>query len=141
MFEIPQSNVFNIQAYCNQYDPPLKYELRVLLWNDINKLRSTWGFDKDGNYQATLRKLAIGKWDDLFKSGTDAPANIHRWVEMEDLIANQEGINIYKVKKSADDNISDLDEAQLESTTQDEKERKADPEFISFMNNGGFKLA
>jgi len=131
MFDIPQSNVFNIHAYCNQYDSPIKYELSVLLWNDINKLRSTWGFDKDGNYQATMRKLAIEKWDDLFKKGTDAPANFHRWIEMDDLIANYEGINNYQVKQNSDDDIPELDKNAT----------RANPEFTSFMNNGRFRLA
>jgi len=61
--------------------------LTILLSNNVKKLRSKWGFGKEGSYQATLKKSSVEKWDGLFKSGIEIPKNIQTWDEMEVMIA------------------------------------------------------
>jgi hypothetical protein len=119
--------------------------LTILLSKNINKLRSTWGFGKDGTYQATLRKVVLEKWDNLFKSKIEVPSNFERWTEMENALAKEEKILSYDAKPSIEqddeDNDKNNDDIQTKNKNGDKKrKKKAESEFVDFLDNSKYTI-
>lgn len=96
----------------------------------MNKFRSKWGIDKNGSYQATLRKSSIEKWDGLFKIGLEVPINIEVWYEMEEMIAKEEGNNNYESPDDYDNVI----------IANKKRKKGKENDFVSFVDNNSFKI-
>jgi hypothetical protein len=130
--------MIHFQAYCNKYDSPIKFSLTILLSNNINKLRSTWGLGQGGNYQATLRKVVFEKWEELYKGGVETPTNFERWVEVENIIEKEE--KIYN-NDDSHPNLEQQDDEEIlktnnkKETGKRKKKTGKDSEFLDFLNN------
>jgi len=135
--------MIHFEAYCNSYDPPIKYSSTILLSKNINKLRSMWGLSEGGNYQATLRKVVFEKWDDLYKGGVETPTNFERWVEVENIIDKEE-----KIFNNHDSltNLEQQDDGEIFKTHNNKESGKRkkttgkDSEFHDFLNNSKFTI-
>ena len=107
-------NMFYFKGYCVLGDVPIKFELNLELFADVNKEESTWDFSSVGRFQITLKKqMSQMYWDRLLR---DAAENIHNmkvWFEMRAKFEDQ--LQSY---------MDEDDEAEYKRET-DEIEKKA----------------
>jgi len=76
-------NMAYFKGYCVLGDVPIKFELNLELFQDVNKEESSWDFSSVGRFQLTLKKnMANMYWDRLLKDPNDNPTNMKVWFEM-----------------------------------------------------------
>jgi hypothetical protein len=76
-------NLLVFTAYCVLGDVPIKFELNLELFVDVNKEETQYFFSSVGRYQLNLKKSQGGMyWDRLLKEGVDNPPNMKVWWEM-----------------------------------------------------------
>lgn len=110
------ANLVVFSAYCVLGDIPIKFELNLELFTDINREESTWGFGSVGRYALTLKKKTPQMyWDQLLKIGNESPSNMKVWWEMREKFASE--IDKYMAE--------DEDEEFDRQTREHEKEMKA----------------
>ena len=108
-------------GYCVLGDIPIKFELNLDLWQEINKEESTHGFGSVGRYQLTLRKKQTGMyWDKLLRDGVDLPQNMKVWFEMKSKFEDQ--IQHYE---DDDENLEfDKKVEEIKKEAKEERKRK-----------------
>jgi len=76
-------NMFYFKGYCVLGDIPIRFELNLELFQDINKEESTWDFSSVGRFVVTLKK-SMGNmyWDRLLKDQNERLQNMKVWFEM-----------------------------------------------------------
>jgi small-conductance mechanosensitive channel len=76
-------NLVVFTAYCVLGDIPIKFELPLDLFTNVNKEESNWFFSSVGRYQLNLKKEQPQMyWDRLLRTGVEAPPNMKVWWEM-----------------------------------------------------------
>jgi hypothetical protein len=109
------------KAYCVLGDVPIKFNLPIEFWQEINREESTHGFGSVGRYQFTLKKLTGGMyWDKLLKDGSDLPNNMKVWWEMREKYIDQ-------IQQYIDDDEEEefkKETARIEKKVRDKKKKK-----------------
>ena len=104
-------------AYCSIGDVPIKFDLNLNLFDEVVKLRSTWGVASAQKFHATLRKSDQNEdWDSFLKEGSEQLNNLQKWFEMDE-----------KFKESEDDkqnNDDDEDDDEIIETKSKKKNRR-----------------
>lgn len=107
-------NMFYFKGYCVLGDIPIKFELNLELFQDVNKEESTWDFSSVGRFHVTLKKqMANMYWDRLLRDPNEHPSNMKVWFEMRSKFEDQ--LQSY---------MDEDDEAEFKKQTE-EIERKA----------------
>ncbi len=107
-------NMFYFKGYCVLGDIPIKFELNLELFQDVNKDESIWDFSSVGRFHVTLKKqMANMYWDRLLRDANEHPTNMKIWFEMRTKFEDQ--LQAY---------MDEDDEAEFKKQT-DEIERKA----------------
>jgi hypothetical protein len=76
-------NMVYFKGYCVLGDVPIKFELNLELFADVDKEGSTWDFSSVGRFQLTLKKqMAQMYWDRLLRDPNENPHNMKVWFEM-----------------------------------------------------------
>lgn len=77
-------NMFYFKGYCVLGDVPIKFELNLELFADVNKEESSWDSSSVGRFQLTLKKnIPQMYWDRLLRDPNEKPNNMKVWFEMQ----------------------------------------------------------
>lgn len=78
-------NMVYFKGYCVLGDVPIKFELNLELFHEINKEESTWDLSSVGRFQLNLKKtMPQMYWDRLLRDANDNPKNMKIWFEMRE---------------------------------------------------------
>lgn len=76
-------NMFYFKGYCVIGDIPIKFELNLELFQDVNKDESIWDFSSVGRFVVTLKKQMPNMyWDRLLRDQNEHVQNMKVWFEM-----------------------------------------------------------
>ncbi len=87
--EIYKNMVF-FKGYCVLGDVPIKFELNLELYQNINKEESSWDLSSVGRFQLSLKKgMSNMYWDRLLKDANENIPNMKVWFEMRAKYENE----------------------------------------------------
>lgn len=82
-------SIVSFNADCVLGDVPIKFELNLNLYDDIDRDASVFSHNSVGRYQMTLRKKKVDYWKRLLKNEEDINSNMKIWMEMKEKYENQ----------------------------------------------------
>jgi hypothetical protein len=85
-----QASILDLSAYCIQADIPIKFELKMPFFVDVNPVESNHSEQSNGRYTFSLLKGQTGMyWDRLVKEVSDYPKHTRLWLEMHEKYKHQ----------------------------------------------------
>jgi hypothetical protein len=114
--ELTESHL-SIEAYCNEQDNFLKFNVEIELWADVNVTSLIWEYQPVGKHYISFQKEnKPGRWRQLQREGDEKPALLKLWFEKhqkfhyqlheheDDDITDYEGHNLIDVREEGDPN-------------------------------------
>lgn len=82
--DISYDKILTFSGFCTLGDVPIKYELSLKLFGELNRLQSSWQENSVGKFLLNLKKKQINNWPSLLRDGELPPANMQVWLEMQE---------------------------------------------------------
>lgn len=79
-----EGSSIDFQAFCVQGDVPIKFNLALELFGNVDKSQSIFSSTSVGRYQLTLKKDEPVYWKSLLAKGVDSPPNMRMWLEIRE---------------------------------------------------------
>jgi hypothetical protein len=117
-------NLVIFTAYCVLGDVPIKFQLNLELFADVNKEESSYFFSSVGRYQLNLKKGTEQMyWDKLLREGVDSPPNMKVWWEMRAKYEDE----IKSYMDEDDENEFNKQMEEIEKPKKKKKQQKSEP--------------
>jgi hypothetical protein len=114
-------NMLFFKGYCVLGDIPIKFELNLEMFQNINKDESTWDFSSVGRFQLTLKKEMAGMyWDRLLKNAEENLNNMKVWFEMRAKYEDE----LKSYMEEDDENEFKREEEQIKKSAKEKRKRK-----------------
>lgn len=125
--DISYDKILEFSGYCTLGDVPIKFELSLKLFGEINRLQSSWHASSVGKFLINLKKKPLGNsnnnnWPSLLRDGEAQPYNMQVWLEMQEQFDKKE-----EQESEADEQEEeelDYDELMAEKNKNKKKKRR-----------------
>lgn len=88
--DISYDKIFAFSGFCTLGDVPIKFELSLKLFGEINRLQSSWQENSVGKFLLNLKKKTGNTWPSLLRDEEMPPANMQVWLEMQEQFDKKE---------------------------------------------------
>jgi len=82
--DISYDKILYFSGFCTIGDVPIKFELSLKLFGEINRLQSSWQENSVGKFLLNLKKKTGNSWPSLLRDEEVPPANMQVWLEMQE---------------------------------------------------------
>jgi hypothetical protein len=107
--DISYDKILSFSGYCFLGDVPIKFEMDLKLFEEINRLNSSWNSISVGKFMINLKKKHFEKWPSLLRDGENIPNNQHLWLERQQEFDEIESKDKDNSKKEHDDDDDDYE--------------------------------
>lgn len=109
--DISYDKIFSFSGFCTLGDVPIKFDLALKLFGEINRLQSSWQENSVGKFLLNLKKKNGNNWPSLIRDEELPPANMQVWLEMQEQFDKKE---------------KELEEAEDSEDSQEEVDEEGD---------------
>jgi hypothetical protein len=114
-------NIVIFTAYCVQADIPIKFKLKLELFDEVSKEESTSQLSSVGRFMVNLKKSVRPKyWKNLLKPGVEAPPNMKVWWEMRGKFEKE----LEEYISGSDDDFDEISESVSNKQPAKKKKKK-----------------
>lgn len=118
---ISYDKILHFSGFCFLGDVPIKFEMNLKLFEEINRLQSSFSAISVGKYMINLRKKKSEKWPSVLRDLENIPNNLQLWLERQMEFDQNE--NEENDKKTEDE------EEEEEIVEKKEKKKKRKPKY------------
>ena len=109
--DISYDKIFVFSGFCTLGDVPIKFELALKLFGEINRLQSSWQENSVGKFLLNFKKKSGNSWPSLLRDEELPPANMQVWLEMQEQFDEKEkGLELAEESEEIQEDTEDDDD-------------------------------